>query len=110
MLLTDVEISLAGQVGAAQGRVVAARRPAAGVRIRSRSGRVPADLFKAFADPRSRSLLIETTSEDTADRDPDRQRRRGAQLPAAGGELRRAAADPQHARTELRREAEAQPR
>ena len=48
---------------------------------RSRRGRVPVELFKSFADPRSRSLLIETSSED-------RRPRSGSATPASRGASR----------------------
>ena len=75
-------------------------------RERPRAGRP----VQNFADPRSRSLTVETTSDDTLDRDPDRQCRRRAQLPATGGELRGAAGCEPDARTQQRKRAAAAPR
>ncbi len=104
-VLTDVEISIAGK--SVPLKVVSSQPGGRSPEFDSVArGRVPVELFKTFADPRSRSLLIETD-----ERGPARPRS-GSAMPASRAASRswrrtaRAAADPQHARTELRREAE----
>jgi hypothetical protein len=63
--LTDVELSLAGK--SVTLKVTSTQRGGKPVVFQSiASGRVPAELVKAFADPRSRSLMVETTSDDMA--------------------------------------------
>jgi hypothetical protein len=63
--LTDVELSLSGK--AVPLKIVSSRSDRKATELDSvASGRVSADLIKAFADPRSRSMTIETTSEDMA--------------------------------------------
>jgi hypothetical protein len=64
-LLTDVEISIAGKSVAL--KVVSSQPGGRSLEFDSLArGKVPVDLFKSFADPRSRSLLIETVSDDRA--------------------------------------------
>ena len=63
--LTDVELSLAGK--SVTLKVTSTQQGGKPVVFQSiASGRVSADMVKAFADPRSRSLMVETTSDDTA--------------------------------------------
>jgi hypothetical protein len=63
--LTDFELSLSGK--AVPLKIVSSRSDRKATELDSvASGRVSADLIKAFADPRSRSMTIETTSEDMA--------------------------------------------
>ncbi|CAN0206979.1 unnamed protein product, partial [Phaeothamnion confervicola] len=63
--LTDVEISLSGKSVPLK---IVSSEPMGKTMERASiaSGRVSADLFKAFADTRHRSLMVETTNEDTA--------------------------------------------
>jgi hypothetical protein len=108
--LTDVEISLAGK--SIPLKIVSSQpgsRPAEFASVAR--GRMPSDLLKMFAEPRSRSLLIETTSEDraTAIRIGNAGVARSfQQLASACGAQQPAVA--RSARTELRREAEVLPR
>jgi hypothetical protein len=61
--LSDVEISLAGNP--VQLKVVASRLRDSSTDLDSiASGRVPADVLKAFADPGNRSMMVETSSEE----------------------------------------------
>ena len=71
---------------------------------------MPVDLVKTFADPRSRSLLIETASEDraTAIRIGNAGIARSFQQLSTACGTQPAVRSTQ--RTDLRREAEAQPR
>jgi hypothetical protein len=63
--LTDVELSLSGK--AVPLTIVSSRADRKPTELSSiASGRVAAELVKAFADPRSRSITVETTSEDMA--------------------------------------------
>lgn len=108
-ILTGVELSLFGK--SVPLKIVSGQPAARSPQSESIArGRVPIDLLKGFADPRSRSLLIETASEDraTAIRIGNAGVARsfqqfatscGAQTPVRST-----------ARTELRREAEVQPR
>jgi hypothetical protein len=62
-MLTDVELSIAGK--SVPLKVVSSQAGGRTLEFDSVArGRVPVDLFKTFADPRSRSLLIETSSQD----------------------------------------------
>ena len=91
-------------VGAAQGGVVAARRTGRWSSIPSRRGRVPVELFKSFAESRSRSL----TDRDRPARTAQTAIRignagdRARSLPSAGGELQRAALRARDLATALR--------
>lgn len=107
-VVTDVEISISGK--SVPLKVVSSQPGGRSLEFDSVArGRVPADLFKVFADPRSRSMLIETTSEDrmTAIRLGNAGIARSFQQLAAncGQPAIRSTA-----RTELRREAEVLPR
>jgi hypothetical protein len=107
--LTEVEISLSGK--SVPLKVVSSQPGAGSLEFNSTArGRVPADLFKTFADPRSRSILVETASVDqaTAIRIGNAGMARGFQQLAAHCGMQPAIRST--ARTELRREAEAQPR
>ncbi len=104
--LTEVEISISGKTVPL--KVVSSRSGSRPREIESMAnGTVPAELVKSFADPRSRSLTVETTSADmaTAIRVGNAGVTRGfAQLAASCG------VGPAVARAGFRREAEAQPR
>jgi hypothetical protein len=64
-VLTEVEISLSGK--SVPLAIVSSQPGSRSLESDSVArGRVPADLLKGFADPRSRSLLIETTSDSRA--------------------------------------------
>ena len=107
--LTEVELSLSGK--SVPLKIVSSRLAGRPLEFDSVArGSVPADLVNAFADPRSRSLMVETTSEDTstAIRIGNAGVARSFQQLVASC----AAQTPirSTARTELRREAEAQPR
>jgi hypothetical protein len=107
--LTEVEISLSGK--SVPLKIVSSQPTAGSVEFNSIArGRMPADLFKTFADPRSRSILVETASADqsTAIRIGNAGVARGFQQLAVHCGLQPAVRST--ARTELRREAEAQPR
>jgi hypothetical protein len=107
--LTEVEISLSGK--SVPLKVVSSQPGAGSLEFNSTArGRVPADLFKTFADPRSRSILVETASQDqaTAIRIGNAGMARGFQQLAAHCGMQPAIRST--ARTELRREAEALPR
>ena len=103
--LSEVQISLAGKLVPL--KVVSSQRTTRPHEVESvATGTVPSDLSKGFADARSRSLLIETTSEDLVT---------AIRLGNAGvsRNLPRLAAScgsPNVVRGALRREAEAQPR
>ena len=111
-VLTEVEISLAGR--SVPLKIVSSQPGSRSAEFDSVArGRIPTDLFRMFAEPRSRSLLIETTSEDraTAIRVGNAGVARSFQQLAANC----SAVQPRPtvrstARTELRREAEVQPR
>ncbi len=61
--LSEVEISLAGRP--VQLKVVASRQREGSLELHSiASGRIPMDMLKAFADTGSRSLMVETASDD----------------------------------------------
>ena len=61
--LSEVEISLAGKP--VQLKVVASRPRDKSSELNSiASGRIPVEVVKAFADPGSRSLMVETASDD----------------------------------------------
>ena len=63
--LTDVEISLSGK--SVPLKVVSSERTAKPLeRASVANGRISTDLFKSFADTRHRSMMIETTNEDTS--------------------------------------------
>ena len=107
--LTDVEISMAGK--SVSLKVMSSQPGSRSAEFDSVArGRMPVDLFKTFADPRSRSLLIETNSDDraTAIRLGNAGMARGFQQLAANCTAQPAVRSTQ--RTELRREAEVQPR
>jgi hypothetical protein len=108
-LLTDVEISIAGK--SVPLKVASSQPGARPLEFDSVArGRIPVDLFKSFADPRSRSLLIETVSEDrqTAIRIGNAGIARSFQQLATNCGAPPAIRSTQ--RTDLRREADAQPR
>ena len=71
--VTEVEISLAGKPVPLK---VASSRPTdESLELNSvASGRVPVEMLKAFADAGSRSMMVETASDDVNTVDPDRQR------------------------------------
>ena len=63
--LTDVEISLLGK--SVSLKILSSERAAKAQELASvASGRISADLLSAFADAKHRSMMIETTNEDTA--------------------------------------------
>ena len=106
-ILTDVEISFAGK--SVPLKVLSSQPGGRSLEFDSVArGRIPADLFKAFADPRSRSLLVETTSEDRA----TAIRIGNAGVARSFPQLATNCSAPVRstARTELRREAEVLPR
>jgi len=108
-VLTDVEISIAGK--SVPLKIVSSQPGLRSLEFDSVArGRVPVDLVKAFADPRSRSLLIETASEDRA----TAIRIGNAGIARSFQQLATACGAPPAVRstqrTDLRREAEAQPR
>jgi hypothetical protein len=108
-VLTDVEISIAGK--SVPLKIVSSQPGPRSLEFDSVArGRVPVDLVKAFADPRSRSLLIETASEDRA----TAIRIGNAGIARSFQQLATACGAPPAVRstqrTDLRREAEAQPR
>jgi hypothetical protein len=108
-VLTDVEISISGK--SVPLKVVSSQPGGRTLEFDSIArGRMPTDLFKLFADPRSRSLLIETASEDraTAIRIGNAGVARSFQQLVANCGMQPAIRST--ARTELRREAEVQPR
>jgi hypothetical protein len=111
--LTDVEISLLGRSVAL--KVVASERTAqAQERASVATGRISADLLKSFADNRHRSMMIETTNEDTATAirlGNSGVARSFAQLASSCGGMSTVAKTDGPPRSEqLRREAVAQPR
>ncbi len=108
-ILTEVDLSIAGK--SVPLKVVSSQPGARTQEFDSVArGRVPVDLFKSFADPRSRSLLIETSSEDrqTAIRIGNAGVARSFAQLATNCSAQPPVRSTQ--RTELRREAEAQPR
>jgi hypothetical protein len=107
--LTDVEISVAGKT--VQLKVVSSQPTTRAQEMESvATGSISADLIKSFADVRSRSLSVETTSEDTetairiGNAGVARTFSQFAAACAAQAPVRSAGRDG------LRREAEAQPR
>ena len=62
-VLTDVTVSVAGK---SMPLKVVSSDAKASERASIANGRIPADLFKVFADTRHRSLMIETTNDDTS--------------------------------------------
>ena len=109
--LTDVEISLAGK--SIPLKIVSSQPGGRAAEFNSVArGRMPSELFKMFAEPRSRSLLIETSSEDrsTAIRIGNAGVARSFQQLAAACGAQQPAVARSTARTELRREAEVLPR
>ena len=87
-VLSEVEILLAGKP--VQLKVVASRlRDGASELSSIASGRISVEMLKAFADPGSRSLMVETASDDAVDGDPDRQCGDFAGAADSGRELRR---------------------
>lgn len=108
-VLTDVELSIAGK--SLPLKVVSSQPGSRTQEFDSVArGRVPVDLFKTFADPRSRSLLIETSSQDrqTAIRIGNAGVARSFTQLATACSTQPPVRSTQ--RTDLRREAEAQPR
>ena len=108
-VVTDVEISIAGK--SVPLKVVSSQPGGRSLEFDSVArGRLPVDLFKTFADPRSRSLLIETSSEDraTAIRIGNAGIARSVQQLATNCTASPATRSTH--RTDLRREAEALPR
>lgn len=106
--VTEVEISVGGKSLALK---LSSSEPSSRPleRLSVAKGRIPVDMMKAFADPRSRSLTIETASEEmtTVVRvgNAGLARTYTQLVTACGTEAVRGAS-----RTELRREAVAQPR
>jgi hypothetical protein len=110
-VLTDVEMWVAGKPVTL--KVVSSRSNSKPHEIDSvATGTVSADLIKTFADTRARSLTVETSSEDmaTAIRIGNAGVSRTFSQFAASCGARIAAGGGGAPRTELRREAEAQPR
>jgi hypothetical protein len=108
-ILTEVELSIAGK--SVPLKVVSSQPGARTLEFDSIArGRVPVDLFKTFADPRSRSLLIETSSQDrqTAIRIGNAGVARSFTQLATNCSAQPPIRSTQ--RTDLRREAEVQPR
>jgi hypothetical protein len=108
-VLTDVEISIAGK--SVPLKIVSSQPGPRSLEYDSVArGRVPVDLVKTFADPRSRSLLIETASEDraTAIRIGNAGIARSFQQLSTACGTQPGVRSTQ--RTDLRREAEVQPR
>jgi hypothetical protein len=117
--LSGVELSLAGK--AVPLKIVSSQSGGnTSEFISVASGRIPADMVKSFAEPRSRSLLVRTISDDitTAIRVGNAgvarsfaQLAAGCTLPQAGTPMAQAGppAAKDTSRLELRREAEAHP-
>jgi hypothetical protein len=108
-VLTEVEISLSSK--SVPLKVVSSQPGARSLQFDSVArGRIPVDLFRAFADTRGRSILVETASADreTAIRIGNAGMSRSFQKLAAHCGVQPSIRST--ARTELRREAEAQPR
>ena len=108
-ILTEVDLSIAGK--SVPLKVMSSQPGARTQEFDSVArGRVPVDLFKSFADPRSRSLLIETSSRDrqTAIRIGNAGVARSFAQLATNCSAQPPVRSTQ--RTELRREAEVQPR